>query len=238
MCYEQVDELQENKKRVLYLSGEITEENILPLKQSIIDWNMEDDELEEEYYLKNEELLGNILIEGNVTSLSLNPLERRPITLFIDSGGGYVYAGMSLINVIKSSNTPINTVVDGKAMSMAFLIALSGDYRLGFKNSTWMYHDGSFGIWSDTTDIKREIQESERLDKIYTELVREWSYISDDWINEIKDKRKNYYFGGIEALELGVVDELLDYVPDEEIYKGRCDICGKELDECSCDENE
>ena len=237
MC-DEIENKIENKRRVLYLSGEITEESVLPLKQSIVQWNMDDDDLDEAYYLENEGLLSNVIVEGTITSLSLSPLERQPINIFIDSGGGAIYAGLSLINIIKTSNTPINTIVDGKAMSMAFLIALSGNYRLGFKNSTWMYHDGSFGVWSDNTDIKRELKEAERLGKIYDDLVKEWSYITEDWIKEIKDKRKNYYFDGIEALELGVVDELLDHNIDEELYNAKCDICGVELCDCECGEDE
>lgn len=230
------DYTNEENERVLYLSGEITEDSVLRLKKEIIKFNIQDDKLEDEYYLSHEEILGNLLIDGDIKSIGLRPFERKPISIFIDSGGGAVYSGLALVNVIKTSNTPITTIVTGKAMSMAFLIAMAGDYRLGYKHSTWMYHDGSFGIWSDTTNIKRELEESNRLDVIYDDMVKDWSYITDEWIEEIKEKRKNYYFGGEEALELGVVDELIDGDYEDEEYEGVCDICGESLDDCECGE--
>ena len=60
-------------------------------------------------------------------------------------------------------------------MSVALVIAMAGRYRMAYQNSTFMFHDVIFGIWSDATDITRELDEAKRLAKIYKNLVCEKS---------------------------------------------------------------
>lgn len=66
--------------------------------------------------------------------------KEKPINLYINSYGGYVDAAFALINIIESSQTPINTICTGVAASVAFLIFLSGSNRKAYKESRMMYH--------------------------------------------------------------------------------------------------
>ena len=66
--------------------------------------------------------------------------KEKPINLYINSYGGYVDAAFALINIIESSQTPINTICTGVAASAAFLIFLSGSNRKAYKESRMMYH--------------------------------------------------------------------------------------------------
>lgn len=217
----------EDLSRTLFLTGSINEESCRELIESIVKVN-EFDDLEDQVYFEDKcKSLEGVQVCGEIT---IPPLEREPIKLYIDSGGGEVYSGFALVNAIENSVTPVITIVVGKAMSMSLIIAMAGDYRYGYKKSRFMYHDISTGMWTDLTDIKREVTELEELSEQYNRLIKEWSYITQEMLDYKLNRRENWYFGGLDAYDVAVIDELID---DE--YEGKCDSCGKPLDECGCD---
>ena len=101
----------------LYLMGEISLESVLPVIQSIHEINRED---------------YNTPVDA-----------REPINLYINSIGGDVIAAFTLISVMESSVTPINTHAVGEVLSAALLIFIVGDRRIAYKHSTFMYHSVS-----------------------------------------------------------------------------------------------
>ena len=99
-----------------------------------------------------------------------------------------------------------------------------------------MFHDVSFGIWSDSTNIKRETNEADRIAKVYMDYICENSYIENDKLKKFIERRENWYFSGLEAEELGVVDELIDGDCEENDAYDTCECCGEEYGDCECDE--
>ena len=92
----------------LYLMGEISLESVLPVIQSIHEINRED---------------YNTPVDA-----------REPINLYINSIGGDVIAAFTLISVMESSVTPINTHAVGEVLSAALLIFIVGDRRIAYKH--------------------------------------------------------------------------------------------------------
>lgn len=72
---------------------------------------------------------------------ALDLKEHKPIFLWINSYGGCVNSGFSIIDTIETINSHIVTVVNGVAASMAGLLSCAGDIRLMTPNSWWMAHD-------------------------------------------------------------------------------------------------
>jgi len=221
----------EEDRRVIYLTGEICEESVQDVIKQINEINELDNLLEEEHLESKTEALTGIYIHGEDISVEIQPLDREPILLYIDSSGGEVYSGFGLVNVMNSSATDIITIVRGKAMSMAFLIALAGKKRYAYKNTTFMYHDVSTSTYGKTEEFKREVKEMERIGKKYDDLVSEWSYITQEELDDKKIHVIDWYFDGVKAIDLGVIDELIDC--DE--YIGKCSYCGKLLENCECE---
>ena len=93
--------------------------------------------------------------------------KRAPIELIINSKGGNVYDGLSLINVIDNSRTSIHTYVYGLAASMGLLIAVSGHKRFSGKLSTYMYHSVSNTIGGKLEHLRNRLDEVQRLQNIY-----------------------------------------------------------------------
>lgn len=133
----------------------------------------------------------------------------KPIKLIINSPGGDVYAALGLIDVMDNSITPIHTICYGHAMSAGFFIFLKGHERYTGKLATFMYHDISSYYEESVTTLKREIKECERLVEIVDDIVVKNSNIQLDYLDNIKEHHINKYFTAQEALELGIVDEIL-----------------------------
>jgi len=61
--------------------------------------------------------------------------ESPPIKLFINSNGGSIFSGLSIVDAILSSVTPVHTYIDGNASSAATLVSIVGKKRFMFDNS-------------------------------------------------------------------------------------------------------
>jgi ATP-dependent Clp protease protease subunit len=136
--------------------------------------------------------------------------KREPIKLILNSMGGGVYEGMGIIDAIESSLTPVHIYVYGMAMSMAFAIATSGHYRYASKRATFMYHEISWDASQEKLKYhEQELKESKRLWSIYDDIVTTNTNIPLKTLQKICKEQKEWYMTAEEALELGVIDEIL-----------------------------
>lgn len=173
--------------RLLFLAGTVTEELCKTLIEEILKINYQDDEREK----KEKDFV------------------RKPINLYVISYGGYAYDGFGLIGVIERSKTPVYTYVDGKAMSMGLAIAAAGHKRFASKHASFMYHQIASGTWGKLEQLKEDVNETERLGKMYDGYILSRSKIREADINPVKERRGEWYFGAEEALKLGIIDEII-----------------------------
>ena len=82
------------------------------------------------------------IMNYNRDDKGIKPKERKPILLFINSPGGDVQEGFSLVSFMSLSKTPIYTVNIGLWASMSFLIGIAGHKRFSLPNMTFLMHDG------------------------------------------------------------------------------------------------
>lgn len=135
--------------------------------------------------------------------IDINPEE--PIDIYIDSYGGCVYSGLSLIDTISSCDqTTIRTHAQGKVMSMALLIYLAGDERYASEYVTFMAHSLSASAIGKLYELQIETNECVRLEKILLQYMadrtdRPCSY----WRKTLKYEDK--YFDRDVAKTLGIV---------------------------------
>ncbi len=73
----------------------------------------------------------------------------EPLVMWINSPGGSVSDGLSIIDTMNSLKSPVVTIITGMAASMAGVIATCGYKRIMTANSIWMSHDISGGIGGD-----------------------------------------------------------------------------------------
>jgi ATP-dependent Clp protease protease subunit len=90
------------------------------------------------------------------------------IPIVIDSFGGQVYSLLAMVDLIKSSDKIVSTIVMGKAMSCGAVLLTCGHegYRFAAPTSTVMIHDVSSMAWGKVEDLKVSVAECERLNKL------------------------------------------------------------------------
>lgn len=180
--------------------------------------------LEEMLYLKNikerrlfinseinpmvaEEITHHI-IQYNIEDKGIPVEKRKPITLHINSCGGSVDDGYAMIDIIKASKTPVYCFTSGYVYSMGFLIMLSGNKRIGTKNSKYLMHDGTSGMINSGSKILDQAEFFRKQDARTKEYVLENTKItSEEYDNNV---RKEWYLFAEDALEKGIIDCIID----------------------------
>ena len=174
---------QDKDSRIITL-GEITNENICDAIEKIYEVNEEDEKID--------------------------PDKRKPIKLILNSPGGDVYDGIGIIDVIENSTTPVHIYVHGQAQSMGFAIATSGHYRYAGKRTTFMYHEICWGSGQEKLAYhEQEVAEGKRLWSLYDSIVIANTKIPLKKLQQVRKEHKEWYLTAEEALELGIIDEIL-----------------------------
>lgn len=148
--------------------------------------------------------------------LAMNMLDKtKPISLEINSPGGSVPDGMSIINAMEHIEAPIITIISGQACSMAALISIVGDRRLIYANSYWMQHStvdvvGDYiNYIKDRTKFLCELEHrTEKILKARTKLT------SNDIL---KIRTGELWLNAEQALAKGVVNEIVCARPKKNI---------------------
>jgi len=179
----------EDQFRSIVLSNDIDNESVEEVIQFILDANEYDDEQE------------------SVTK----DFERKPIKLVVNSFGGVIYDGFTLIGVIENSITPIHTYCYGYAMSMGLPIFASGHKRFASRHATFMYHEAlnNYPNYDKLSIIKDDLDECNRIMKQYDEYLLSRSSLSQKQLDEIKKSRRDWYLTADDALRYELIDIIL-----------------------------
>lgn len=132
-----------------------------------------------------------------------------PIILHINSDGGSVDSGMSIINTINNSIVPVIAVVDRKAYSMAFILTIACDERYGFKYSKFMNHEGSSWNAGSLVEQKRRVKNYEAENKEIDKLIIEKTLIEEHQLQDQYEKCFDWYMNAVEAYDNGVIDGII-----------------------------
>ena len=132
--------------------------------------------------------------------------ERKPITLFINSFGGSVYDGLAIVDIIKQSKTPVHTISIGSSMSMGFWIYLAGHKRYVGEHTTLMFHDISTWVGDKSENLKQELNEVLRLQKIICNEMTNTSLIKQETLDDYIIRKAEWYIPADEAIKLKLAD--------------------------------
>ncbi len=132
------------------------------------------------------------------------------IKLYIDSGGGSVYSGLGLLDVMDFIKPDIITVNTGLAASMAAVILCSGTKgkRKALKRSRTMIHQPlGYTGYAQATDMEIEAKEINSLKKELYEMISEGTGQPYDKV--YKDSERDYWMTAVEAKKYGMIDEII-----------------------------
>ena len=131
------------------------------------------------------------------------------ISLYINSGGGEVTAGLSIYDTMRFIKSDVSTIVMGQACSMGSLLASSGTKgkRFILPSARHMVHQVSSGTQGTAIDMKIQLEETLRLNKYLTEI-----YVSNTgkpYSQLENDMARDFYMDASESLEYGLCDEIV-----------------------------
>ena len=135
--------------------------------------------------------------------------KREPIEILINSGGGIVYYGLTIISTIeqlKDMGYSVITTNMGICASMAFVISICGSKRYSYKYSTYMYHDISSSTYGKLQSMKEDIQDLCKMKEIVDNIVIKYTDIKLEDIHNWCERKIDKYFYIPEALELKISD--------------------------------
>jgi ATP-dependent protease ClpP protease subunit len=147
------------------------------------------------------------ILKWNDADKSIEPQNRKPITVFLNSCGGDLFSSLLFIDVIKTSKTPVRTVGMGLVASAAYYIYINGHERLAFENTVFLQHDGTIQIADSTSKVKDFMAFNDYTEERIKNMILKCTKISSDFFD--KTFEKEYYFFADKGKELGVVDKIL-----------------------------
>jgi ATP-dependent Clp protease protease subunit len=133
----------------------------------------------------------------------------KDITLYINSPGGLVYAGLAIYDTMQYVRPDVATYCVGMAASMAAILLTAGTKgkRKALPYSRIMIHQPLGGARGQVKEIEIEAREILRLKTIANEIIARHSGQSLEKVS--RDTDRNYYMSAGEAVEYGLIDDLL-----------------------------
>ena len=138
---------------------------------------------------------------------SENP--KKEISMYINSPGGVVTAGMAIYDTMQFIRPPIATLCIGQAASMGSLLLAAGekDMRFALNNARIMVHQPSGGFQGQASDIERHAQDIIKMKRRLNEVYVKQTGLSYDKIDATLDR--DHFMTAEEAKEFGLIDRVL-----------------------------
>ena len=135
----------------------------------------------------------------------------KDISLYVNSPGGNVYAGLAVYDTIQFVKPDVSTICVGIAMSMGALLLAAGakGKRFVLPNSKILIHQVSGGFEGPATDIEIHAREALSLRRRLDEILAK--HTGQDLEKVEKDTDRDYFMTAEEALAYGIVDKIIEH---------------------------
>jgi ATP-dependent Clp protease protease subunit len=160
---------------------------------------------------------------ANLIIAQLLYLERedpdKDISLYINTPGGVISSGLAIYDTMQLVKPDVSTICIGLAASMGTVLLCSGapGKRYALPNSTIHMHQPMGGAQGQATDIEIAAREILRMQDMIRQIIANHTGQSYDRV--ARDTDRDYYLSADQALEYGIVDEILSKAPVEEAVK-------------------
>jgi ATP-dependent Clp protease, protease subunit len=139
---------------------------------------------------------------------------RADISLYINSPGGSVSAGLAIYDTMQLIPNDVSTLAMGLAGSMAQFLLCAGTSgkRFSLPHAQVLMHQGSAGFGGTAADVEIYAAQLERTGALMTRLTAQHTGQPVDKVEA--DSRRDRWFSAEEALEYGMIDHILERVED------------------------
>ena len=162
-----------------------------------------------------------ILLEGEVHDqmanlivaqlLFLESEGEKDISMYINSPGGSVTAGMAIYDCMQFIKPDVQTIVMGQACSMGSLLATAGakDKRFMLPNARHMIHQPSGGARGQATDMLIQVEEILAMKKNLTGIYVKHNSAGKTFEQLTQDMERDNFMSAQQALEYGLIDKVI-----------------------------
>jgi ATP-dependent Clp protease protease subunit len=160
-----------------------------------------------------EDYMSNLIVAQFLFLESENT--EKDISLFINSPGGVVTAGMAIYDVMQFVKCDVATYVMGQACSMGSLLATSGakGKRFMLPNARHMIHQPSGGARGQATDMAIQVEEILKMKKSLTDIYVKHNSKGKSFEQLTADMERDKFMSAQEALEYGLIDKIIEKRP-------------------------
>ena len=157
--------------------------------------------------------MANLIVAQLLYLESENP--DKDISLYINSPGGSVTAGMAIYDAMQFIQPDVTTIVMGQACSMGSLLAQAGapGKRMMLPNARHMIHQPSGGARGQATDMEIQVREILEMKKNLTNIYVKHNSKNKTFEELAKDMERDFFMSAQSALEYGLVDKVLEKRP-------------------------
>ena len=166
--------------------------------------------LEQRIIMINDEITDQLAALIVAEILFLNAKDQtEPITIYINSPGGSIYAGLAIYDIMKKVECPISTIGIGLCASMGAFLLSSGDKgrRFALENTEIMIHQPLGGSQGQVSDIeimtKRYLYLKHKLNQMLA------AHTGQSIKKIAKDTDRDYFMSSLEAKEYGLIDDVI-----------------------------
>ena len=133
----------------------------------------------------------------------------KDVTIYINSPGGSVYAGLGIYDTMQYISSDVTTVCTGMAASMAAVLLVAGQKgkRFALNHSRVMIHQPMGGAQGQASDIELTAREIQKLKKELYQIIADHSGQPFEKVEQ--DSDRDYWMTAQEALAYGMIDEVL-----------------------------
>jgi ATP-dependent Clp protease, protease subunit len=142
---------------------------------------------------------------------------QRDITMYINSPGGVINAGLAIYDTMQLIRAPVSTTAVGIAASFGTILLTAGakGKRYALPHATIHLHQPLGGVQGQASDIEIAAREILRQRDLLNEILKRHTKLTDDQISRYTDR--DFYMTPEVAVDLGVIDEVL--VSTEKVSK-------------------
>jgi len=160
--------------------------------------------------------MANLIVAQLLYLESENP--EKDISLYINSPGGSVTAGMAIYDAMQFIQPDVSTIVMGQACSMGSLLAQAGaaGKRMVLPNARHMIHQPSGGARGQATDMEIQVKEILEMKKNLTNIYVKHNSKGRNFMQLSHDMERDFFMSAVDAVDYGLADKILEKRPKSE----------------------
>jgi ATP-dependent Clp protease protease subunit len=139
---------------------------------------------------------------------------RSDISLYINSPGGSVSAGLAIYDTMRLIPNDVSTLAMGLAASMGQFLLCAGTAgkRFSLPNAQVLMHQGSAGFGGTAADVEIHAEQLERTSATMLRLISE--HTGQPVATVERDSKRDRWFSAEEAMEYGFIDHIVQRLDD------------------------